>query len=250
MILIPAGEFIRGSDKVDLEHQAGEMGSAKPWYLDEHPQHKFYLPLFYIDRYEVTNAQYKRFIDAVRARPPVYFYIRSVPPGRDHLPVTDVNWYDADRYCRWIGKRLPTEAEWEKAARGPNGWLYPWGNEFDGRRLNYCDKNCSADWHGTTDDTFARTGQVGVFATGASPYDVLDMAGNAREWVHDFYDFRGYFRVPTANPPGLESGLTHVIRGGSWLDSAERVRAAARAYARPDIRDNLTGFRCAVSELP
>src|SRR5262249_24069817 len=97
------------------------------------------------------------------------------PPG------VQVSWNDAAAYCKWAGRRLPTEAEWEKAARGPNGFIYPWGDTFDGRRLDYCDKNCTAPWHGASDDTFARTGTVGVFVTGASPYGVLDMAGNVRE---------------------------------------------------------------------
>jgi sulfatase modifying factor 1 len=91
---------------------------------------------------------------------------------------------------------------------------------------------------------------VGVFVTGASPYGVLDLAGNVREWVNDFYDFRGYFGIPTANPPGLESGLTRVLRGGSWLDPAVELRAAARDFAAPDTRDDLTGFRCAISDQP
>ena len=96
MVVVPAGEFIRGSDKIDVDHQGSELGSAKPWYLDEHPQHKLLLPLFFIDRYEVTNTQYKAFIDATRARPALYCYVRSVPPGREHYPVTDVSWYEAD----------------------------------------------------------------------------------------------------------------------------------------------------------
>jgi len=165
-------------------------------------------------------------------------------------PVVQVSWNDAAAYCEWAERRLPTEAEWEKAARGMEAFLYPWGAEFDGRRLNYCDRNCGADWHGSDDDTFARQGTVGVFPAGASPYNALDMAGNVWEWVNDFYDFRGYFKVATANPPGVEAGLTHVLRGGSWLDSAERTRTTARNHNVPDGRNNVTGFRCAASELP
>ena len=236
MILIPAGEFIRGSDKVDLEHQAGEMGSAKPWYLDEHPQHKFYLPLFYIDRYEVTNAQYKRFIDAVRARPPVYFYIRSVPPGRDHLPVTDLNWYDADRYCRWIGKRLPTEAEWEKAARGIDGREYPWGDAFDPKKANVGDA-------GPGDLT-----PVGAYREGASPYGVMDMAGNVWEWTADWYQ-----PYPGGDyQSALFGEKQKIFRGGGWGGAGHYAiplfyRTAYRSSIPPEEGYADLGFRCAKS---
>ena len=235
---------------------------------------------FWIDRTEVTVAQFQTFVaasgyktDAERSccsgayqhsggtvfSPDPAFTFNAdwlhplgggggaAVPGQ---PVVQVSWNDASAYCAWAGRRLPTEAEWEKAARGASGLIYPWGNEFDGRRLNYCDKNCNAVLHGATDDTFARTGTVGVFATGASPYGALDMAGNAREWVNDFYDFRGYQSLPTANPPGLESALTRVVRGGSWIDGPDRVRAAARDSLVPDGRDNLTGFRCALTQQP
>ncbi len=268
-VSVPAGPFLMGSSNAD--HAA---------LADEKPQVEVTLRGFWIDRTEVTVAQFQAFVAAsgyktdaergccagayqhsggtVFSPDPAFTFNAdwlhplgggggAAVPGQ---PVVQVSWNDASAYCAWAGRRLPSEAEWEKAARGENGLIYPWGNEFDGRRLNYCDKNCNAALHGITDDTFARTGTVGVFATGASPYGALDMAGNAREWVNDFYDFRGYQGLPTANPPGLESGLTRVVRGGSWIDGPDRVRAAARDSLVPDGRDNLTGFRCALTQQP
>ncbi|MEP7356248.1 MAG: SUMF1/EgtB/PvdO family nonheme iron enzyme, partial [Anaerolineales bacterium] len=269
LLLVPAGPFKFGSRPADAG--AGD---------DELPQQTVNLDAFWIDRTEVTVAQFAQFVAATRYKtdaergccaeefgqvggrvysPDPLFVLNATwllpqgggaPAASPKLPAVQVSWNDAGAYCTWAGRRLPSEAEWEKAARGDNGMIYPWGNEFDGRRLNACDINCSASWHGATNDTFSRTGTVGVFVTGASPYGVLDMAGNVREWVNDFYDFRGYSGIPTANPPGLESGLTRVLRGGSWLDPASKVRAAARDFAVPDTRDNLTGFRCAVSDQP
>ena len=269
LLLVPAGPFLYGS-------RASDAGARD----DEQPQQTIYLDAFWIDRTEVTVAQFTQFVAATTYKtdaergccaeqfgqvgglvysPDPLFVLNATwllpqgggaPAASPKLPVVQVSWNDASAYCTWAGRRLPTEAEWEKAARGEHGMIYPWGNEFDGRRLNSCDANCSATWHGTANDTFARTGTVGVFVTGASPYGVVDMAGNVREWVDDFYDFRGYDGIPTANPPGLESGLTRVLRGGSWLDAAADVRAAARDSAVPDTRDNLTGFRCAISDQP
>jgi formylglycine-generating enzyme required for sulfatase activity len=269
VVPVPAGRFLLGSSDDDR--------AARD---DEKPQVTVTLDGFWIDRTEVSFAQFQSFVaatdyqtDAERGccsgsyrlpggnvfSPDPIFVANAnwlmpqgggAPGAQPRQPVVQVSWNDAVAYCKWAGRRLPTEAEWEKAARGPGGFIYPWGNDFDGRRLNYCDKNCTASWHGNTDDSFARTGTVGVFVTGASPYDVLDLAGNVREWVNDFYDFRGYVRVPTANPPGLESGLTRVLRGGSWIDGASRVRAAARDFNVPDGRDNLSGFRCASTQQP
>lgn len=266
---VPPGPFLFGSADGD--------GAASD---DEKPQVQIEMDGYWIDRTEVTVEQFQIFVDAtdyetdaergccdglyadpggfVYSPDPLYVHNASwrlpqgsgAPEALPRHPVVQVSWNDAIAYCTWAGRRLPTEAEWEKAARGATGLIYPWGDEFDGRRLNYCDLNCSAAWHGTIDDTFPRTGTAGVFATGASPYDVLDLSGNVWEWINDFYDFRGYAGVPTANPPGLGSGLTHVLRGGSWLDPLERVRAATRASAVPDARNNLSGFRCAVSNVP
>jgi formylglycine-generating enzyme required for sulfatase activity len=268
-LAVPAGPFVMGS-------RPDEHG-AQP---DEQPQVTIELDTFWIDRTEVTVEQFQGFVAATHYQTeaergvgtgefsspgglvysPEPMYVRSAswqlpqgsgaPPANPRQPVVQVTWADADAYCTWAGRRLPTEAEWEKAARGPDGRLYPWGNDYDARHLNACDINCAADWHSSSDDTFARTSTVGVFATGASPYGALDLAGNVSEWVNAYYDFRGYLDLPTANPPGLESGLARVLRGGSWLDAPSQVRAAARLSAMPDVRSNVSGFRCAAFSLP
>jgi len=266
LIHIPAGNFLLGS--ADTDPAARE---------DEKPQLSVYLDAFWIDQTEVTVAQFQDFVNAKsyltdaekgccagdNAQPgggvfrPEPVFVKSAtwrlpegsgaPEALPRRPVVQVSWNDAAAYCAWAGRRLPTEAEWDKAARGTQGLLYPWGNVFDGARVNFCDKSCGATWHATNvDDGFGRTSNVGTFANGASVYGVLDLSGNAREWVNDFYDFRGYYRYPTKNPPGPATGDTHVIRGGGWLDPAERVRASAREAAAPDSRNDVTGFRCAM----
>jgi formylglycine-generating enzyme required for sulfatase activity len=236
MVAIPAGEFIRGSDKVDVNQQASELGSTKPWYLDEHPQHKMFLPLFYIDRHEVTNAQYKAFIDAAKAKPPVYFFGRTIPPGRENHPVTDVSWYEADHFCRWNGKRLPTEAEWEKAARGSDGREFPWGEGYDKKKLNAGDSGVG--------DII----KVGSLKEGASPYGVMDMSGNVWEWTDDWYQ-------PYPNSKyqsDLFGEKQKVFRGGGWGGVGHYslplfYRAAYRSSVPPEDAYADLGFRCAKS---
>jgi eukaryotic-like serine/threonine-protein kinase len=267
LIYIPAGEFPLGSAESDSEARE-----------DEKPQLVVYLNAFWIDQTEVTVAQFQDFVndakyqtDAERgccegkyAKPGGYvfapwaYFVKSAywkspegmvePEALPRRPVVQVSWNDAVAYCQWAGRRLPTEAEWDKAARGTQGVIYPWSDEFGAGQVNFCDKNCAANWHNrNVNDGFERSNNVGEFLKGASSYGVFDMSGNAREWVNDFYDFRGYYRYPTENPTGPATGEMHVMRGGSWLDPADRVRASAREADFPDSRNDAVGFRCAMS---
>lgn len=227
MVLVPAGEFLMGN-------QAEE----------DAPPHRVYLDVFYIDRYEVTNGRYLKFVEATRHRAPQHIVDpqydlwvgATLLQGVADLPVVNVDWSDADAYCRWAGKRLPTEAEWEKAARGTDSRLYPWGNEAPSpARLNF-----SRRWQG------AHTLQpVGNYEAGNSPYGAQDMAGNVWEWVGDWYDAGAYAAGPARNPQGPSSGSSKILRGGSWTNSAETVRTTHRREEDPDMRNGDSGFRCA-----
>jgi formylglycine-generating enzyme required for sulfatase activity len=226
MVYVPAGEFLMGSRDSDLQAAA-----------DEKPQHTIYLDAFWIDKYEVTNALYKRCVDAGKclAPPDRASSTRNSYYGNsayDNHSVIYVSWDDANAYCRWADKRLPIEAEWEKAARGTEARIWPWGNTFDASRLN--------SREGARGDTIA----VGGYPNGASPYGALDMAGNVFEWVADWYDPIYYKSAPSRNPSGPSSGGAKVLRGGSWNDIQDYARAANRGYM-PVSRDNYIGFRCA-----
>ncbi|MFQ5596716.1 MAG: formylglycine-generating enzyme family protein [Nitrospiria bacterium] len=236
MVAISAGTFLRGSDKVDVNQQASELGTLKPWYLDEHPAHQLHLPLFYIDKFEVTNTEYKLFIDATHSRPPVSFFGRSFPPGRQQYPVTDINWYEASRYCEWKGKRLPTEAEWEKAARGTDGREFPWGNDYDKKKLN------------AGDSGIGDIAPIGSFQEGASPYGVMDMSGNVWEWTADWYQ-----PYPDSTYQAeLFGEKQKVFRGGGWGGIGHYAlplfyRTAYRSSIPPEEAYADLGFRCAKS---
>ncbi len=270
MVLVPAGEFIMGSTADDH--------SAKP---DEQPQRVIELPAFYIDQLEVTNIEYKRFLDATKWPAPPSWKEGRYPDNFDFLPVTDVSWWDATAYARWAGKRLPTEAEWEKAARGSTGFRFPWGSEFASDRAN--------------NDIGLLP--VGSLPLGASPYGALDMAGNAAEWTASVYapypaapgrvpaEFGGTQRPgatelnaallpasatpigPTqgerpveieANDPRLayfsetelQDSRPRAYRGGSFNNYAEFLRCANRQSASPDQRWDNIGFRCAMDAGP
>jgi len=218
MVYVPSGEFIMGSEKGDS---------------DEQPVHTVYLDAFYVDKYEVTNAQYRACVEAEACDAP--WHITYYYDNADYAqhPVVYVNWYQAKAYCEWAGKRLPTEAEWEKAARGTDGRTYSWGEGID------CD-------HAQYSECGGQTVPVGSKPKGTSPYGALDMAGNVQEWVADWYDANYYSHSPSRNPQGPDSGKYRVLRGGSSDNIELRLRTAYRYYfPRPDITRNGVGFRCA-----
>lgn len=233
MVNIPGGSFIRGS--------GSDTGR-----VDERPRRTVYLSAFMIDKYEVTNAQYLAFIAATGHKEPFNVYGTGSlfdVKGIETLPVVQVTWHDAADYCQWVGKRLPTEAEWEKAARGIDGRQYPWG----GAAPSAHHVNFNRDW--VEKGTLL---PVGSLPDGASPYDVHDMSGNAREWVQDWYAKEYYQVAPDRNPKGPETGLLKVIRGGSWHSFESDIRTAARGKGGFALKTHGTGFRCArdVSATP
>lgn len=241
MVRIPAGEFVMGS-KPDERDAAG----------DEQPQHKVFVDTFWMDKTETTNAQYRRCVEAGACRPPEYSFSYTRDryfddPTFDNYPVIWVSWDDARAYCEWAGKRLPTEAEWEKAARGPQARRYPWGEEPpDGRLVNLCDANCAFDYrHPDIDDKYADTAPVGSYPAGASPYGLLDMAGNVWEWVADWYSADYYTWTVQRNPTGPAYGTERVMRGGAWNSWQKDIRATAREKGAPGHIYANVGIRCA-----
>ncbi len=267
MVSVPAGEFEMGSDDEGVDYALQLCDEyygdcERGWFEDEQPAHTVALDAFWIDRAEVTNAQFATFLndwgnqeeggatwlhvedeDCLIDQVDGEFQPKS---GYADHPVFQVTWYGAAAYCEWAGARLPTEAEWEYAARGPDSWLFPWGNDFDGTRVNYCDANCGYDWADeTVDGGYARTAPVGSFPAGASWCGALDLAGNIWEWVADWYDSDYYERSPSRNPPGPEEGESRVLRGGSWFNGPNLVRSAIHAEAQPASWSIHSGFRCA-----
>ena len=210
--------------------RAGEFTMGSNDYRDEKPIHRVHLSEYQIARHPVTNAQYELFVKANSYAAPKHWENGKIPPGKENHPVVNVSWKDAQAFCAWAGVRLPTEAEWEKAARGTDGRKYPWGNEPPTMEL--CNFNSNVG--GTT--------PVGSYPKGASPYGVLDMAGNVWEWVNDWYDGSYYSQSPSENPQGPATGKYRVLRGGSWYDDDNYVRSAYRA-ALPAWFGYL-GFRC------
>jgi formylglycine-generating enzyme required for sulfatase activity len=215
-VTVPAGEFTMGSN---------DSG-------DEQPIHQVYLSEYQIARHPVTNAQYELFVKANSYAAPKHWKNKKIPPGKENHPVVNVSWKDAQTFCAWAGVRLPTEAEWEKAARGTDGRKYPWGNEPPTEEL--CNFNSNV----------GDTTPIGSYPKGASPYGVLDMAGNVWEWVNDWYDEKYYSVSPSVNPQGPASGTRRVLRGGSWFNGDGNVRSARRSIFDPDVWINFVGFRC------
>ena len=265
MVFVPAGQF--------------EMGGSVDGAFDTMPAHTVYLDDFWIDQTEVTNEMFARFVertgyvtDAEQAGSSNDFRTINLEivwekvaglawnhPDRpdsniagieDH-PVVHVSWNDANAYCTWAERRLPTEAEWEKAASwndvAREKYVYPWGNDLDAAHGNFCDKNCEYGFATKyLDDGFAETSPVGSFQEGASPYGALDMSGNVLEWVADWYSPDYYGRSPTSNPLGPDYGQTRVVRGGAWATEGYDVSSARRWTSVPSFQHRALGFRCAL----
>ncbi|MES1982053.1 MAG: SUMF1/EgtB/PvdO family nonheme iron enzyme [Pseudomonadota bacterium] len=227
MVLIPAGKFTRGSD-----HRLP----------DEGPQYVADVPAFLIDKYEVTNLQYKQFIDATNRKSPSHFRNRTYPEGKVDHPVTYVSWHDAQAYCEWAGKRLPTDIEWEKAARGTDTRDYPWGDDFDVNKLNSPVRWKALNVEGDTTP-------AGAFEGGKSPYGLYDMSGNVWEWTASWYT-----QYPGNTWPSENYGEQYkVLKGGSWWDcSFYRCGVSApvfnRSYFKQNVKNSSFGFRCAKDE--
>jgi formylglycine-generating enzyme required for sulfatase activity len=244
MVHVPAGEFLMGFSESDVEAIRAISPEAEFSVEGEKPQHKVFLDAFYIDKYEVTNARYQKCVKAGACNEPSDTTYYGKADYVQH-PVVYVSWYGANAYCRWAGKRLPTEAEWEKAARGDEERTWPWGNTFDENRVNFCDKNCPEWWkHVSVDDGYALTAPVGSYPEGSSLYGALDMAGNVWEWVADWYDPNYYSQSPYRNPPGPDSGSEKIVRGGSWLNGFTDIRAGYRYELAPTHQGKDLGFRC------
>ena len=260
MVFVPEGEFIRGTN---------DPGA----YDFEKPAREIFISAFWMYLTPVTNAQFAQFVDltgyvtTAEDLEMVPFFAGYgldvmmlfgaywnnigdisplIPVIEDH-PVVYMSWYDAAAYCEWAGGRLPTEAEWEKAARGTDERLFPWGNNpVTGEKANYCDASCAGDWGDElVDDGYRYTSPVGNYPAGVSPYGVLDMAGNVDEWVYDWFEADYYQVSSDFDPPGPEQGQGKSLRGGNYMSGESGLRTWRRENMSPDTPWNTTGFRCA-----
>lgn len=240
MVNIPAGTFLMGSDrKVDRNA-----------YPAEFPQRKVYLDAYEIDKFEVTTVQFLKFVLATNRQPLIDWQYDggNFQETMANHPVMHVSWFDADAYCTWAGKRLPTSAEWEKAARGEDGRIYPWGNEPAGlSRANFGRTGLSGPVRDRPERLLLYPPIISVdkYENGVSPYGVFQMAGNVAEWTADWYDPAYYKKAPDRNPKGPEKGTQRAFRGGGWIDSTPTVRPAQRNGTDPNTKMNWLGFRCA-----
>jgi sulfatase modifying factor 1 len=293
MMVVPAMEFTMGTadSHPDLPQNALVPGRLKPtevklarayggWALeDERPQHIVRLKAYAIDRYEVTNAQYRKFLASVAKGGDAAWAHPDQPKGKDHTPrywkefnpllkdpnyaklaqfnaatftgdttpVVGVDWFDAYAYAKWAGKRLPTEAEWELAARGTDGRRWPWGNDWQWGLCNIVGDKLGADVRakGKEKDGYCYPAPVGTYPEGRSPFGCDDMAGNAAEWVADWYATDAYKSGAAENPPGPATGTERVVRGGSSQNYPSYTRCAVRAHREPEFKTFILGFRCA-----
>ena len=203
---------------------------------DERPVRRVYLDAYFMDKNQLTVGEYAKFVTSTSHEVPPEWNIMSRPMHQKR-PVVNVDWEDAAAYCKWAGKRQPTEAEWEKAARGTDGRTYPWGDEPPTKFHGNMKQELWNNHMGLT--------PVGMFGDGRSPYGINDMAGNVWEWVSDWYDDEYYSAAPLRNPTGPATGISKVVRGGSWGSGPEGLRSAERETHVPSFQGYGTGFRCA-----
>ncbi|MEM7112996.1 MAG: bifunctional serine/threonine-protein kinase/formylglycine-generating enzyme family protein [Chloroflexota bacterium] len=242
MLYVPGGIFRLGNDEGERDEQPSLWVRLDPYYIDET---------------EVTNGAYAQCVEAGACEPPdspgaAYHEAYYGDPRFDDYPVIFVNWYDASDFCLWRDARLPSEAEWEKAASlDPDQAIkfrYPWGDAFDGEKLNYCDANCPSEKaNGNVNDGHRDTAPVRSYENGRSTLGVYDMAGNVMEWVSDWYSSRYYETAPDTNPLGPPEGDFKAIRGGSWLSTEEELTTTTRSSFDPTVSRTNLGFRCATA---
>lgn len=237
MIKIPAGYFSMGSDKKEIEQIIENPTKWEcEWFKDEKPQRNVYLDEFYISKYEVTNEEYKKFLNEnPEYSKPAYLNVSEFKDPDQ--PVVGVSWDDAAAYCNWLSEktkkryRLPTEAEWEKAARGTDSRIYPWGNsEADNNKANFMNQSKNPK-------------SVKENIQGASPYGLMNMAGNEWEWCSDWYGENYYNTKENRNPAGPSSGTRKIVRGGSYKEKAFYLRCAERSSYPPETKNEFIGFR-------
>ncbi|MGP0564993.1 MULTISPECIES: formylglycine-generating enzyme family protein [unclassified Nitrospina] len=234
MVLVPAGEFIMGTDKTDPEKKHLKIGAVKPLFRDQQPRHTVFLDAFYIDKYEVTNREYKQFVESVQYHEyPGHWLNGMYLPEQGDLPVTGITWGEALAYAMWAGKSLPTEAQWEKAARGTDGRLYPWGNDYEKGVANI----------GL--DGPRKLMPVGSFPRDVSPFQAFDMGGNVMEWTLDWY-----LPYPGSDFQFKKFGTDlKVLRGNGFQEGGhyfldEHRYVFHRSEVRPDDYFDNVGFRC------
>ena len=234
MVLIPAGPFTMGSN------------DGLP---NERPEHTVMLDSYYIDQYEVTLGFYRKFLESGKRESPSTWDSEAEAAIGDR-PAIGMRWESASAYCQWAGKRLPTEAEWEKAARGTDGRRYPWGDMQPFVDIANYNRGMwvseAVTLVAVTSGLDGMSVRHGLKEGGRSPFGLSHMAGNVAEWVADWYERDYYYKSPRKNPPGPTTGEKHVLRGGSWADLPSALRVTARFSAEPDFEDRTIGFRCAM----
>jgi formylglycine-generating enzyme required for sulfatase activity len=262
MVYVPAGEFVMGSSTRELNAWLqAHPEDQYSWFAHEQPQCRVKLGSYWIGRTEVTNAQYLRFVEAADYAKPEHWHGGIIPEGLENFPVSFVEWEDARAYCKWAGGRLPSEPEWERAARGGDGRIFPWGNRWEGSRCRSLESIVGHTpptpfqnlawfhmWIGAHDEVREGPVAAGSYVAGASPFGCLDLAGNVWEWCADWYDEQAYQRYSTGDltPPASSPQGKRVLRGGAFSEGHPRsFRCAWRFSFEPTAREVFVGFRVA-----